>query len=135
MNVAQALHTELKASTNITALSSNRIRPLAAKQGDRMPYVVYQQVSHIPEHAMVADPKINRRRFQISVRSTSYSVVIALSTAIRAALRDKQGTLGTSNFKVQRIFFDAEYDYPEIDPETEKFIFHRAQDFIIWSTG
>lgn len=135
MDVSEALHTEIKATTGITSLSSNRIYPMTAQQAAKMPFIVYQQISNVPVHAFKGDPKITMYRFQISTRSTSYTGTLAVSTQIKTALRDKTGTLGTSNFTVQRIFFDSEYDLPEIDPKTKNFVYHRCQDYLIWTTG
>jgi len=135
MNVAEALASELLAAGGITALSSQRIYPMTVSQTMKMPFILYQQISNVPVHAFIGDPKIRMYRFQLSIRSTSYSATVALSTQIKNTLRDKTGTLGTSNFTVQRIFFDGEYDLPESDPQTRDFIFHRAQDYLIWTTG
>ena len=135
MDLPSALQTELSASTVITALTSNRIFPMFAPQSKKKPYVTYREISNIPQRAMVNDAPITMSRYQISIRSTSYSDLVSLSTAVKSTLRDKTGTLGTSNFNVQRIFFDGQFEFPEVNPETEKIIYHRAQDYIIWTTG
>lgn len=135
MDVSQAIYSQLKATAGVTALSSYRIYPMASPQGALFPHVIYQQISNTPVHAMIADPKIRRYRFQLSCWATSFTGVVALSTQVKSALRDKTGVIGTSNFNVQRIFFDNEYDLTDVNPETEKIIFHRAQDYLVWTTG
>ena len=136
MNISQAVYSHLKSVGAITSLSSNRIYPLVAPQNSLYPHIIYHQISNPPPvHTMIADPKISRYRFQISSWATNYSGVIALSTQVKTAFRDKTGTIGSSNFNVQRIFFDNETDIPDINPATKNVIFHRALDFIIWSTG
>ena len=136
MDISQAMFSQLKATAGIVALTSNRVYPLIAPQKSLFPHLIYHQISNVPPvHTMLADPKISRYRFQISSWATSYSGMIALSTQVKTSLRDKTGTIGSSNFNVQRIFFDGETDLPDINPITENIIFHRAQDFIVWSTG
>lgn len=134
MDVEQALFTHLRATTAVTSLTSDRIYPLVAEQGVSLPYITYQLISNPSHHAMIADPPIKSPRYQISSFSTSRNGMIAVSTQIKSTLRDKKGTLGTSNFVVQRIFLDSEHDLPEIDPQTERIIHRRVQDFIIWTT-
>ena len=136
MDVSQAIYSQLKATAAITALTSNRIYPLIAPQSSLFPHLIYHQISNVPpSHTMTKDPKISRYRFQVSSWATSYNGMIALSTQVKTALRDKIGVIGSSIFNVQRIFFDGETDLPDINPITENIIFHRAQDFIVWSTG
>jgi len=134
LDLSEAIYSQIKATTAITALTSNRIYPIVAPQGARKPFITYQEISEVPVHTMIADPKIRMFRMQISSWSTSYSNVVSVSTQIKTILRDKTGTLGSSNFKVQRIFFDGKYDVPDINPETDKITYHRAQDFIVWTT-
>jgi len=135
MNLSQAIYSGLKTTTGITSLTSNRIYPLVAPQGVVKPYITYQQISNVPEHAMGTDPKIRSARIQVSAWATSYSGVLAVSTQIKTALRDKQGILGSSIFNVQRIFYDDENDFVDVDPESKKITYYRAQDFIVWTTG
>lgn len=135
MNIYQAVASQLKTSTTITAYTSGKVYPLVVPQGVRLPYITYRQVSNVVEHAMIRDPKISMRRFQISVWSTGFSQSVNISTAIKAVLRDKTGTLGSSNFNVQRIFFDDENDFPELSENTNVITYHRASDYLIWTTG
>lgn len=135
MNILQALFSHLNASTNITVYSSNRIYPLIAPQQSKMPYITFNQISNVPVHAMGNDAPLTEYRIQISSWSSSFSNLIALSTAIKGSIRDLSGTFGTSNFIVQRIFFDAEYDFPEFDIESKRIDFHRSQDYICWTTN
>lgn len=135
MNILQALYTQLKSSTSITSLSSNRIFPMIASRNKQKPYITYHQISCVPVHAMVNDANINSYRLQISNWTTSFTSVISLSTAVKGVMRDLKGTMGTSNFVIQRSFFEGEYDFPEYNSETNEIIFHRSQDYVIWTTG
>lgn len=135
MDIFQALYSHITSSTSITSLSSNRAFPMVAPINASMPYLTIHQISNVPAHTMVNDPEIHRYRIQISSWTTSFSQVVELSTAVKSTLRDLSGTLGSSNFVVQRIFFDTEFDFPEINPETNKIIYQRAQDYLIWTTG
>lgn len=135
MDIFQALYSHIASSTSITSLSSNRIYPMIAPINSSMPYVTLHQISNVPTHVMVNDANIHMYRIQISSWTSSFSGVVSLSTAIKGVLRDLSGTLGSSNFVVQRIFFDTEFDFPEINPETNKIVYQRTQDYLIWTTG
>lgn len=135
MNLEQALVSQLNISTSITSYTSNRIYPLDIPQGKTMPNIVYIPISDIPTVTNVEDAKISNVRFQISIRSTSYSQLRTLSTAIKNVLRDRKGSLGSSDFIVQRIFYDGEITFSEVNPENKQVNFHRSQEYIIWTTG
>ena len=135
MNAIQALYTHLNASSGITSLSSNRIYPGFAPQNITMPYITYNHISTVPVHAMVNDAPLHEYRFQISVWTSAYNDTINLSTQVKSALRDLSGTLGTSSFIVQRVFFDSEFNIAEQDYELNTVVYHKAQDFIVWTTG
>lgn len=98
------------------------------------PYIIYQQISKTPVHAMEDDADLHAIRIQISTRTTSFSQLISISTQIKTAFRDLSGTLGASSFNVQRIFYDSEFDFADHNPELDTISYHRAQDFIIWTT-
>jgi hypothetical protein len=100
-----------------------------------MPYIVYQPISTVPVSAMVNDAKLHSYRFQISVWTSSFNDTVNLSTNIKSTLRDLSGILGTSSFVVQRIFFDSEWNVAERDYELNEVAYHKAQDFIIWTSG
>lgn len=134
MNILQAINSKLRSSTAIVSLSSNRIYPMIAYDSIKKPYITFHQISNTPIHAMETDADINSYRIQVSSWTTSFSGLIALSTQIKTSLRDFSGTLGTSNFVVQRIFFDSESDFPEYNSEMHTITYHRSQDFIVWTT-
>ncbi|MFB5622535.1 MAG: DUF3168 domain-containing protein [Nitrosarchaeum sp.] len=135
MDIFTALHSHITASSNVTSLSSNRVYPMVAPINAKKPYVTLHQISNVPTHAMVNDANIHMYRMQISSWTSAFTQIVSLSTAIKDKLRDVSGTIGSSNFVVQRIFFDTEYDFPEINPETNKIVYQRAQDYLIWTTG
>lgn len=135
MNVLQALYSQIKSTTAITSLSSNKIYPIVAPVNAVKPYIIYQQISNNPVHTMENDADLHSVRVQVSTWSTSFSQLVGISTQIKATLRDFSGTLGTSNFVVQRIFYDSEFDFPEYDSELDTITYHRSQDFIIWTSG
>lgn len=135
MNIEQALRSQLGLSTTITAYTSGRIYPLVVPQEAKKPNIIYAIISNVPIITNVEDAKIINARFQISIRSTSYSQLVALSTEVKEVLRDKKGSLGSSDFVVQRIFFDGETNFAEVNPQTKIAHYHRAQEYIIWTTG
>ncbi len=109
---------------------ANRIYPTISPKNAAFPYLVYFKVSDPSLHAMKNDLTIARPRVQVSTWSTSYSEAKAIALQIRIALQDFSGSTGGITFK--RIFFDNEYDLPEVDLKAKKIYHHIAQDFIAW---
>lgn len=135
MNILEAIYSEIITTTAITSLSSNRVYPLIAPSSIKTPYITYNQISDIPVHAMGQDAPLEYYRIQISTWTTSFSQLVSISTQIKNVFRDLTGTMGSSNFNVQRSFFDASYDFPQYDNNKKAIVYHRAQDFIIWTTN
>ena len=133
MELGEALYSKLSGTTDLTALVSTRIYPRIAPQNTAFPYVIFFQVSNPGYHAMLNDPNINSPRWQISTWAETYSSARAIAKQVKAALRDYSGTMGgSSGVSVQRIFYENEVDYTDVDPETKAVTHHIAQDYIIW---
>ncbi len=138
MLLHEALYKQLTTATLTTKLGSTAIYPIMIPQGVNLPAVTYQEISESPVHAMGADPSLMFPRFEISSWSSSYKQVKIIADSVKSVLRDFGSTkLGgaAAGVYVQRIFFENETDFLDIDRETGTMTFHVAQDYIIWSAG
>lgn len=133
MELGEALYSQLSGTSDLTALVSMRIYPGVAAQCASLPYIIFSQVSNAAHHAMSNDPNIQSPRWQISTWAETYSGVRAIAKQVKAALQDYTGTMGGSGgVEVQRVFFENEIDYTDLDPETKAITHSVAQDYIIW---
>ncbi len=128
--VEQGIYARLTGQSGVTNLISTRIYPGVAPLNATLPYIIYFKVSGPRVHAMKSDPGLAYPRIQVSTWSTSYSQSKAIALQIRTALQDFSGSTGGISFK--RIFFENEYDLPEVDLQANKTYHHITQDFIAW---
>lgn len=138
MLLHEALYKQLTTATLTTKLGSTAIYPIMIPQGVDLPAVTYQEISESPVHAMGADPALMFPRFEISSWSSSYKQVKIIADSVKSVLRDFGSTkLGgaAAGVEVQRIFFENETDFLDVDRETGTMTYHVAQEYIIWSVG
>ncbi len=138
MLLHEALYNQLSTATLTTKLGSTAIYPIIIPQGVDLPAVTYQEISETPIHAMGADPDLMYPRFEISSWSSSYTQVKIIADAVKSVLQDFGSTkLGgvTAGVEVQRIFFENETDFLDVDRETGTMTYHVAQEYIIWAVG
>ena len=138
MLLHEALYKQLTTATLTTQLGSTAIYPIVIPQGKDTPAVTYQEISESPVHAMGADPSLMHPRFEISSWSSSYKQAKIIADSVKSVLRDFGSTkLGgaVAGVEVQRIFFENETDFLDVDVQTGTMTYHVAQDYIIWSVG
>jgi len=133
MLLGEALYKQLTTATLTTHLGSTAIYPIVIEEKKGLPAVTYQEISETRVHAMGADPGLAYPRYQISCWSTAYPQVKAMADAVRSILQDFSTKLGgAAGMDIQRIFFENEVDLWDVNPMTNKIIYHVAQDYIIW---
>lgn len=137
MLLHEALYKQLTTATLTTTLGSTAIYPIVIPQGLDLPAVTYQEISESPIHTMIEDPTLMYPRFQISSWSSSYTQVKLVADAVKAVLRDFGSTKlgGAAGVEVQRIFFENETDFLDVDAQTGTMTYHVAQEYIIWAVG
>jgi hypothetical protein len=125
----EAIFGKLRNTAAVTAICSTRISPGIIEYGVPLPAIAYFQVSDPRDHAMGRDPNVGHPRFQIDIYSTSFAQMKALGNAVRNSLRDYTGSTWG---RIQRMFYEGQLEFVDVDPET-KLVTHRAaQDYIIW---
>jgi len=128
--IEQGIYARLSGQSGVTNLVGTRIYPGVAPLNAAFPYLTYSKVSGIRIHAMESDPGLAHPRMRVSTWSTSYTQVKAIALQVRTALQDYSATTGGIPF--QRIFFENEYDLPEIDLGSKKITHQLVQDYIAW---
>lgn len=131
MPAETAIYTVLAADGTVAALVVARIYPALAPQGATLPYVVYERISTPRVRGLDGTSGLGAPRFQITSWAESYSGAKALADAVRDALDDYSGTVGTAI--LDDAFIDDEGDVENLSPGAdEQRLFGVRQDFIIW---
>lgn len=158
LEIDEAVYRRLSTYSDLTALVSTRIYPKIAPETATLPRITFNMVSNAPYHASGYDAVIHSPRIQISCWDTSYRSINLIAIQVKAALQDYSGTITTPvldankdlwgnddtwgnsdlwgrasiSLVVQRSFFEHEVDLEDVEANTNKIIYHRALDFIIW---
>ena len=103
MTVGKAIFNLLDNSTDLTAIVGTRIYPEVAQQDAPLPYVVYNISNNEPSDTKREPSKMDTANIEVNCYSTSYTQVIDMSVAVRAALDRVTGTY--SGVNVQSIAY------------------------------
>ena len=103
MTVGKAIFYLLDNSTDLTAIVGTRIYPEVAQQDAPLPYVVYNISNNEPSDTKREPSKMDTANIEVNCYSTSYTQVIDMSVAVRAALDRVTGTY--SGVNVQSIAY------------------------------
>jgi len=129
--ISEGLFSHLSAAGGVTNLVGKRIYPLVVPQhvaGEvaKMPCVVYARVDVRRQQKFCGTDGLVRSVFQLDSYATTYHESITLAAAVRAALVDYAGTMGT--VPVQKVFLDYQDELTEPDPG----LYRVMQRFILW---
>ena len=103
MTVGKAIFYLLDNSTDLTAIVGTRIYPEVAQQDAPLPYVVYNISNNEPSDTKREPSKLDTANIEVNCYSTSYTEVIDMAVAVRAALDRVTGTY--SGVNVQSIAY------------------------------
>ena len=71
----------------VSAIVSTRVYPVITPKNPTPPYIVYREVSNVPQNVLAAeDAPIDRSRIQIDCYARQFSEVQTMKAAVRAAL-------------------------------------------------
>lgn len=123
MTIASEIYTALTGYSALTALVSDKIRPVEADRDDEPPYVVYEVVSAVPENGLDGHLGKTQYRVQIDAWATTHQAAAEIRDAIRDAMEaaNDAGTL--------RNRWEDERDQPR---EMATRLFGIAIDFMVW---
>jgi hypothetical protein len=97
MTVGKAIFYLLDNSTDLTAIVGTRIYPEVAQQDAPLPYVVYNISNNEPSDTKFEPSKLDTANIEVNCYSTSYTEVIDMAVAVRAALDRVTGTYNGVN--------------------------------------
>lgn len=116
----------LKNNAGVNALVSGRIYPQTLPQNVVLPAIVYSQISSVRGSSHSGTSGFASCRFQVDIWATTYYQASTVANAVRTALDNYKGVMGSSN--VGSAFLENELD--GFDPETQS---QRViQDYMIW---
>jgi hypothetical protein len=96
----------LLASTAVTALVGNRIKPVGSNQGERLPYIVFQTVSDVPERCREGI-HTEASRVQVTAYGKTYRECDSIYRAVRTALDGAtNGALSCEWMNAQDVYRD-----------------------------
>jgi hypothetical protein len=125
----EAIFGRLSNTRAVSTLCSTRISPGHIDYNVALPAISYFLVYDPREHAMGRDPNVGSPRYQVDIWSTSFGQMMSLANAVKNSLRDYGGTTWAT---IQRIFFEGQMRFADIDPESNRITHHTAQDYTVW---
>ena len=119
--VEAAIVALLASNEDVSAIVADRIRPLALKQGDALPALVYQKISDVPDYVMGGQSGLTDARIQITCWAANdaggYSQVKQLAEAVRCALSGYMGTVTSGADSLDIDFIELNNQTDLYDPE------------------
>ncbi len=94
-SIETAIRTILTGDTDVTALVSTRIYPLAAPQSATKPFIVYEVDTVDPIDSLSGHSGLSFAEFSVSMWDDSYSTVKDVAAKARIAVLDFSGTSDT----------------------------------------
>lgn len=129
--VEKALFDLLRLNTTVSALTSTRVYPQTIPQNTTYPAIRYNQISGIRDHTLTDTVEMVHARFQIDCYGTSYSNARTLADAVRSALDNYYG--GVGSVAIQCIHLIDEGDsFDEVVGVDQLKRYGKTQDYTIW---
>lgn len=70
----------------LSSLANGRVYPMVAPDNVAKPYIVYQNISNMPENTLADGVPINNARMQIDCYDKTYAGVKALAASVSSAM-------------------------------------------------
>lgn len=130
--IEKALYYLLENDGTVYGLVSTRVYPNHIPQGIlTTPMIAYFQITGDRDHVLGSATGYVQAHFQLNLWDDDYEGARTLSTAVRNALDDYSGTVGS--VVIQRILIENERDVSEFPSDTQLlFRFGKVLDFTVW---
>jgi hypothetical protein len=129
--IEEALFDALTFNSSVSSIVSSRVYPQIVPQDTVYPAIRYNQISGVREHTLPSTDNMVHSRFQIDSYGTNYIGGRNLADAVRSALSDYVGTVGT--VEIQCIHLIEEEDYFSETVGTDQLRrYGKRQDYMIW---
>lgn len=131
MTLETALVAELDGAAGLVALVETRIEPVLNAQSNVWPALTYQQISGPLDYSHDG-PGMTYPRFQLTATATTFTQVVAVMSAARAALEGDHADFGGEGERAT-VFVENQFDsYAAESGETGVYV--RRCDVVIWTT-
>lgn len=124
-NIDEAIRSILVNDATVKAITT-RCYPLTIPPRPAYPLMLYMDVSGSVDNHLRSDSGMAHRRYQIEAWAESYAEVKTLATAMRSALNQYSGTVGT--VVVGSIIVENEHE----TYESEIKVYRAIKDYMIW---
>lgn len=94
---SDGVYAYLQTLPGFTALAGDRVYPVVAPQEPVKPFVVYEEISLLPDRTVDGMLDRTRARIRFSCYSGSYTEAKAIARQIRLAFKDYKGAMGGTN--------------------------------------
>ena len=136
MSLEAALYAELAADSGVAAIVGVKIYPAGSvPMSADLPYVTYQKVSNEHVNHQGGSSSMARPRMQIDCWAASGKAAVELYEAVRAALDNFSGTMGsgsnTATVKISVLETDSS-DFERPGDKGEGSAFRQILEFLIW---
>lgn len=133
MTIETALFSELTGDISVSAKIGDRLYPDIAPRSASKPYVIYTDITSLHVRHMTGGSGLARRRFQFDLYSLTKAEVVGLYDAIREALDNFIGDMGTENLSVRRaMLVDEDSSAETTDDGSESHNHKKTMDFEVW---
>jgi hypothetical protein len=131
--IGQALVQYLAADSEVSALVSNRIFPHVIPQqvpggASRVPCLVYRIAAEERDRTLCETQRLFRARIEISSYARTFATARALAAAVREALVDYAGTMGSPAVRVRDVALETAFTLDDMEPG----LFREQQNYALW---
>ena len=129
--VGKAVYARLSTETDITDLTSLRIRPGMLRQGDARPAITYYKISNVHENYIGGGVGLSHARVQVDCWADTHKEAETLADAARLRLTAFSGTSGGVVVDSSLLIEDSDGDEAPLFA-TDVTVARVSMDFSIW---
>lgn len=93
MEIEEALTSYLLAYSGLIALIGDKVYPDELPQGIKLPAVIYSKISDVKDHTLIGQNRLESPMLQFAAFAGSKTAARAITSQLKEALCDFQGTL------------------------------------------
>lgn len=123
--IEQAIRYILVNDATVKAITT-RCYPVTIPQDPTYPLIIYAKISGMRDHVLQGPSGLANPRFQIEAWATTYSAAKDLAAAMRGALNNYRGTVGT--VRIGSCLIQSERDIYEPEAACHRVV----MDYTIW---
>jgi len=129
--IETALYDLLRLDTTVSGIVSDRIEPQIIPQGTAYPAIRLNHISSVREHNLVDTVEMVPARFQIDCYGSTHAGARTLADAVRGALDNYRGTVGTVVIQATHLIDEGDYFSEQVGVDQLR-RYGKRQDYTIW---